>query len=1804
MKALVILFLLWISFLRADWDQLFSDEEDPALFHHVNVITGNLNLCLQDAIIEGAKPLPLFRTYSSSGALEPPELNKNLRITRGEWLVQGGWNFLPHTNLWIDIATRCRHFEIYLPEPSGNLIPYSFITKEGEHDFVFKPTKNTGQCSGSLSARTNVNNYVLKLYTKKGEAVLSLPDGGSRIYKGESFRHWDTHHCRVKRFNRENTLFYRLIKEVQPSGHFIEYTYDKKGRLDRAAMKNPSGTKTFAWMDFSVTKRDSPFAFRVNTSDGKFLHYKTLEFREVDYICDVNSSFKPQECSGYTKGRKGIGARMEQMRLAGKLQFQASYHVPPNKEKAEKWAEHPEKKYFHIDKVSSLSAPLGQNGEILPFAHFSYLPNQTEVRDSSNTLTRYTHDGERLLTIEYCNEHGAVISVLRFLWENQRLKAKVMLDAQGRAYFSKVFEYDAPGNVIRETLWGSLTGETPGPFGLAGDGSLAGAEHYSKRYEYLPQFNVPTLEEEENGLTYRYQYKAGTNLITAKWTCRGAEILTREFLFYTEDNLLFAEITDDGRSPDPNDLGGVTERQIKRYDLDPSSGLVRAALELYLDSSSQSEVLLRKTLFTYSLENRVTAESIYDANDNHRYTLYTDYDAAGHIVRQTTPLGQENFYSYDSLGNLLTSKEVSSPQKIFHYDPTGRPAFVEEIDSLGTIKKNCTQYDSKGNLLFQRDSRGNVTEQEYDSFGRCTKTRFPKAVDEEAVPYLPTASFTYDIQGNISTSSIEGGGTTQTTYNALRKPVVIIQADGTSLHHYYSVNGELKQTTHSDGTYVVYQYDIFQQMISKKIYAATSQILNEETWVYNAPHLLSHTDPNGLTTHYTYDGAGRKISEKAETRNTSYSYDSLGFLEKQTEGDVSHIQIHDVGGRVTEEYTQLEDGRIENHMWFSYDNEDNKISARRITSQGKATDLFSYDREFRLARHTDPEGNASEILYTDIDDQAGRVEQKTITDPLGNQIVEIQDPLGRLAKRLQKDPSGHTTSQEEIFYDRSGNQAARISSVYHSGEHIKEICVRWEYDAMGRVVVEREGDKKTTYFAYDERGRLKTRILPDGTSIDYLYDGLGRSLETKSSDGSIHYQYTYENGSQPIEVADLVQHTLLKRKYNSFGDLILETNPYGFTSAWEYDEHGRCTALLLPDRSSITYTYRAGHLVEVSRLSSQEDLLYTHTYCDFDPNGHVAEENLIHQIGTLSTTYDLLERPHAQSSDLIEQSTSYGPSGLVAATKNSLLGDKIYRYDPLNQLIQEESTTYAFDSLGNPIDCQVNDCNQIIQSPDSLIEYDPNGNPIRRSSPEGITTYNYDALSRLTSITHPDKKQTRFFYDPLSRLAAQQSENTRLFYLHDKAQEIGTMNAKGELLELKVVGLGIKGEIGGAIAIELAGSIYAPLHDFQGNIIALVSAAQEIVETYTMNAFGKEEISEPLLNPWRFSSKRSTCGLILFGIRFYDPSLGRWLTPDPSGFTDGPNLYAYTFNSPLNRLDLFGLESDPRLPQEMRDGFRMDVPLSALLPMSVVPVGGMVPCKGRIAEVSVNWVVSSNHWHKLQYTPQEKETGIVNIVDHFQELVPTEGSTIGLITFENGICTSQKDLRKDIRSVVSMIPEGTLTIGMHNPSKGLLRDCKRTFKERHGKDTAAVVRSRQFMVALSETLYRINPDLLWLHICHSEGGAICNNAIKGMTPEQKDRLKQQTYLLGIGPAKPLPLGHGKGVTNIYSKQDLVTGVFALNYKNNPRYDIRFVRCRSSLPERTGFIADHAYLGGTYQWEQREYTRDLREQWGFYNGNTR
>ncbi|WP_454690443.1 RHS repeat-associated core domain-containing protein [Achromobacter aloeverae] len=68
----------------------------------------------------------------------------------------------------------------------------------------------------------------------------------------------------------------------------------------------------------------------------------------------------------------------------------------------------------------------------------------------------------------------------------------------------------------------------------------------------------------------------------------------------------------------------------------------------------------------------------------------------------------------------------------------------------------------------------------------------------------------------------------------------------------------------------------------------------------------------------------------------------------------------------------------------------------------------------------------------------------------------------------------------------------------------------------------------------------------------------------------------------------------------------------------------------------------------------------------------------------------------------------------------------------------------------------------------------------------------------------------------------------------------------------------------------------------------------------------------------RYSGKeRDATGFYYYGLRYYQPWTGRWISPDPAGATDGLNLYRAMGNNPATMTDAFGtVHDDPESAAE------------------------------------------------------------------------------------------------------------------------------------------------------------------------------------------------------------------------------------------------------------------------------------------------
>ena len=123
-------------------------------------------------------------------------------------------------------------------------------------------------------------------------------------------------------------------------------------------------------------------------------------------------------------------------------------------------------------------------------------------------------------------------------------------------------------------------------------------------------------------------------------------------------------------------------------------------------------------------------------------------------------------------------------------------------------------------------------------------------------------------------------------------------------------------------------------------------------------------------------------------------------------------------------------------------------------------------------------------------------------------------------------------------------------------------------------------------------------------------------------------------------------------------------------------------------------------------------------------------------------------------------------------------------------------------------------------------------------------------------------------------------------------------------------GLNYGGGIGGLLNLKQGGLDYSYLFDGKGNVAALLNSAQAIVATYAYDPFGVLMNKTGTLNqPYMFSTKEydSETGLSYYGYRYYNVSIGKWITRDPIGERGGINLYEFVGNNPVNWFDPLGL---------------------------------------------------------------------------------------------------------------------------------------------------------------------------------------------------------------------------------------------------------------------------------------------------------
>jgi len=113
------------------------------------------------------------------------------------------------------------------------------------------------------------------------------------------------------------------------------------------------------------------------------------------------------------------------------------------------------------------------------------------------------------------------------------------------------------------------------------------------------------------------------------------------------------------------------------------------------------------------------------------------------------------------------------------------------------------------------------------------------------------------------------------------------------------------------------------------------------------------------------------------------------------------------------------------------------------------------------------------------------------------------------------------------------------------------------------------------------------------------------------------------------------------------------------------------------------------------------------------------------------------------------------------------------------------------------------------------------------------------------------------------------------------------------------------------LAIEQKGKVYFYHADGLGSIVSLTDHKAKVKQSYEYTAFGEmKRHGGKVKQPYGYTGREwdKEIGLYFYRARYYDPTMGRFISKDPIGFNGGDvNVYRYVHNNPINFIDPTGL---------------------------------------------------------------------------------------------------------------------------------------------------------------------------------------------------------------------------------------------------------------------------------------------------------
>jgi YD repeat-containing protein len=1024
--------------------------------------------------------------------------------------------------------------------------------------------------------------------------------------------------------------------------------------------------------------------------------------------------------------------------------------------------------------------------------------------DTTDYVTTYTYDGlGRVLTTSQWTDYSVAPRTTVNLYDDVGNRV-VTLQADGttttrlyNAIGALILQSDQATGASGEDLWQSQTFAVDAA-GLTGTGLTdpaymqvqggrlvlgnPSATTWTWRYLIGADYNVQLGSSEYGGLTFRGEITLSASS-AGRWAYLGADGGNSS----GQGRSHYVEFTDNGQAKawqldaqgvwQSHVLGAVDNNATYVVEVVIQDGM--SVLYLYKQGESRARGYIDQGLVhdwgaahslvgTYGGPGLTGNQSFVDnlsvsIPDNHS-TDYT-YDAAGQLlmVDSMMPQGQ-TYYLYDAAGRVVGNIDAKGGLTETVYDPAGNA--VKQIryatpsnygllygansqvvsTPIDTVRPAASSDDRITRTVYDQANRpvmvitpsdtdplqGFVTQSFYDGAGRLTDVvRYSNPIALAGLTAAPVAA---DITARL-TKSASSDRHSRRFYDQDNHDIADLDAEGYLTLQDYDAAG---QPTHS--VRYTMAATIFSAAPGVPDVVATQSLRDTGSLSAIKQAVLAQgANTNDQHTYTFYNAEGQVIGQlDADNYLTEYQYDLVGNLKKELRHAV-RVAITFAGQTLAQLRPAVNPSDREVHYAYN--------GANQLTGVFRYPDNLATEYTYDVAGH---------LLVTtqyDIGDYYGSVRftQRRL-DAFGRVIRELSAEGGAALAAL---PPTATTADIEAVWN--------AYSIQHT------------YDYRSNLTSTTDVNGHTTYFYYDDNGRLRYRVrsAEDGSAElahkgeveEIVYDAFGEVKET--------VRYTTRIDMQNL-IGDPANFRMFGAYIPDLRDKIITYSPTDTHVQTSYTLRGAIKKVLDGNQASTDYAYNSYSEL----LSKTQQIDATHSVTDTYTNDRRGLT-----VSTLRRGSDGLQ---------VSASALYDAFGRVIASTDGRLNQRstIYSHDAQGRLVVTTTDpgalngnrhTTAYDAFGRVL-YQVDALNQT-----TTYTYDETTHSLTITTPEGIqtttqtdpfgqtvaitdgnrqtTTYAYDKNGRLTSVTDPQNHRTQHVYDHagLERLSIDANGHVTVF---------------------------------------------------------------------------------------------------------------------------------------------------------------------------------------------------------------------------------------------------------------------------------------------------------------------------------------------------------------------------------------------------------------------------------------------------------